>query len=265
MATLGFNEIVYILLVQLKGLTNGTDGITGIPSLSLGPLDFGQPRLYHLLVWGVALDHPAHRRSTSSDSRRGPRPAGPAPVGAGGRSSLGVDTSYRKVQVFVLSAVFASIAGSFDAYYVHVHQPRQLHHHLLGDPDDERGHRRAGERVGSGVGHVRHRDPARDAHASGVQPGLHQPGVRGAAHRDHDLPSRRQRRLATGGCGRAAAAGTLPRPGAAGRRASPVGRRRTGRRDVPFCSVERVSRRFGGPGGVAGRHLLPCTRARSRP
>ena len=37
MATLGFDEIVYILLVQLKGLTNGTDGIVGIPSLSLGP------------------------------------------------------------------------------------------------------------------------------------------------------------------------------------------------------------------------------------
>ena len=33
MATLGINEIIYILLVQLKGLTNGTDGITGIPSL----------------------------------------------------------------------------------------------------------------------------------------------------------------------------------------------------------------------------------------
>ena len=31
MATLGINEIIYILLVQLKPLTNGTDGITGIP------------------------------------------------------------------------------------------------------------------------------------------------------------------------------------------------------------------------------------------
>ena len=44
MATLGFNEIVFILMVQLKSLTNGTDGITGIPSLSIGGLDFGQPR-----------------------------------------------------------------------------------------------------------------------------------------------------------------------------------------------------------------------------
>ncbi len=55
MATLGVNEIVYILLVQLKSLTNGTDGITGIPSLSIGGLDLGTPKAYHLVVWGVAL------------------------------------------------------------------------------------------------------------------------------------------------------------------------------------------------------------------
>ncbi len=37
--------------------------------------------------------------------------------------SLGVDTSYRKVQVFMIAAVFASIAGSFDAYFVHFISP----------------------------------------------------------------------------------------------------------------------------------------------
>jgi len=37
--------------------------------------------------------------------------------------SLGVDTAYRKVQVFMLAAVFASIAGSFDAYYLHYISP----------------------------------------------------------------------------------------------------------------------------------------------
>ena len=40
---------------------------------------------------------------------------------AAGRS--GIDTSSRKVQVFVISAVFASIAGSFDAYYVQFISP----------------------------------------------------------------------------------------------------------------------------------------------
>jgi branched-chain amino acid transport system permease protein len=121
MATLGINEIVYILLVQLKGLTNGTDGITGIPSLSIGGLDFGSPKAYHLLVWGVglvmlrfSLNLTTSRVGRSLRALRRSEPAA---------ESLGVDTSYRKVQIFMLAAVFASIAGSFDAYYVHFISP----------------------------------------------------------------------------------------------------------------------------------------------
>ena len=83
MATLGVNEIIYILLVQLKSLTNGTDGITGIPSLRIGGLDLGTPRAYHLRGLGrgpadVAL------RSEPVAVAGGPLSAGPAPVGAGG-------------------------------------------------------------------------------------------------------------------------------------------------------------------------------------
>ncbi len=121
MATLGVNEIIYILLVQLKGLTNGTDGITGIPSLSIGALDFSGPRAYHLLVWGVALLMLRFAlnltRSRVGRSLRALHSSEPA------AESLGVHTSYRKVQVFMLAAVFASIAGSFDAYYVHYISP----------------------------------------------------------------------------------------------------------------------------------------------
>jgi branched-chain amino acid transport system permease protein len=121
MATLGINEIIYILLVQLKPLTNGTDGITGIPSLSIGGLDFGGPKAYHLLVWGVALlmlrfalNLSASRVGRALRALHRSEPAA---------ESLGVDCSYRKVQVFVLAAVFASIAGSFDAHYVHFVSP----------------------------------------------------------------------------------------------------------------------------------------------
>jgi branched-chain amino acid transport system permease protein len=121
MATLGINEIIYILLVQLKPLTNGTDGISGIPSLSIGGLDFGGPKAYHLLVWGVALlmlrfvlNLSASRVGRALRALRRSEPAA---------ESLGVDSAYRKVLVFVLAAVFASIAGSFDAHYVHYVSP----------------------------------------------------------------------------------------------------------------------------------------------
>ncbi len=121
MATLGVNEIIYILLVQLKDLTNGTDGISGIPSLAIGGLDLGGPKAYHLVVWGVALLMLRFSlnltRSRVGRSLRALHRSEPA------AQSLGVDTSYRKVQVFMLAAVFASIAGSFDAYYVHFISP----------------------------------------------------------------------------------------------------------------------------------------------
>ena len=116
MATLGFGEIVYILLVQLKGLTNGNDGIVGIPSLSLGPIDLSTPRAFHLFVWIVALAG-LQLALNLSDSRIGRALKGlhKDEVAA---ASLGVNTSYYKVLIFMVSAVYASIAGSLYAHYV---------------------------------------------------------------------------------------------------------------------------------------------------
>ncbi|MCZ7661947.1 MAG: branched-chain amino acid ABC transporter permease [Thermoleophilia bacterium] len=123
MATLGFGEIVLILLIQVKSITKGTDGITGIPSLAIGNLVFTQynPRAMHLLLWGVALL--MLRMSLNlADSRVGRALKGlhRAEVAA---TSLGVDATFHKVQAFMISAVFASIAGSFTAHYVQYISP----------------------------------------------------------------------------------------------------------------------------------------------
>lgn len=121
MGTLGFGEIVYILLVQLKGLTNGTDGISGIPSLSLAGIDFGRPQAFHWLVWGVALVM-VRISLNLVDSRVG-RSLKALHRSEVASMSLGVNTAYRKVQVLMVSAVFASIAGSFYVHYVHFVSP----------------------------------------------------------------------------------------------------------------------------------------------
>jgi branched-chain amino acid transport system permease protein len=124
MATLGINEIIYILLVQLKPLTNGTDGLTGIPALHIGGLDLSGPRAYHLVAWGVALLMFAFAlnltRSRVGRSLRALHRSEPA------AESLGIDASYRKVQIFMVAAVFASIAGSFDAYHVQYISPESF-------------------------------------------------------------------------------------------------------------------------------------------
>jgi branched-chain amino acid transport system permease protein len=121
MATLGINEIVYILLVQLKPLTNGTDGLTGIPSLHIGGLDLSGPRAYHLVAWGVALL--MFRFALNLTSSRVGRSLRALHRSEPAAESLGVDTSMRKVQIFMIAAVFASVAGSFDAYHVQFISP----------------------------------------------------------------------------------------------------------------------------------------------
>jgi branched-chain amino acid transport system permease protein len=121
MATLGFGEIVLILLIQLKSLTQGTDGIVGIPPLSLGGLSFADPKNFHWLAWGVALL--MLRMSLNlTDSRVGRALKGlhRAEIAA---SSLGVNTAFQKMQIFVVSAVFASLSGSFYAHYVNYISP----------------------------------------------------------------------------------------------------------------------------------------------
>jgi len=121
MATLGINEIVYILLVQLKPLTNGTDGLTGIPALHIGGLDLSGPRAYHLVAWGVALL--MFRLALNLTNSRVGRSLRALHRSEPAAESLGIDSSYRKVQIFMIAAVFASIAGSFDAYHVQYISP----------------------------------------------------------------------------------------------------------------------------------------------
>jgi len=116
MATLGFGEIVLILLIQLKGLTGGTDGVVGIPPLELGGWSLTDPRLFHVVVWSAALI--MLRMALNLPRTRTGRALIALHRTEIAASSLGIDVAFHKLQVFVVSAVFASIAGSFLAHYV---------------------------------------------------------------------------------------------------------------------------------------------------
>lgn len=75
MATLGFNLIVSVFMVQLDDITGGPSGYTGIPSLSL----FGQPIAtdlsFYWLAWGaVILGLILARNLVHSRVGRGSRP-----------------------------------------------------------------------------------------------------------------------------------------------------------------------------------------------
>ncbi|OFX14557.1 MAG: hypothetical protein A2Z18_00520 [Armatimonadetes bacterium RBG_16_58_9] len=132
MATLGFGVIVEIVFSQWMAVTGGSsDGIPSVPTIHFidglpapvrgifemalgGPVD--ARRQYFLLVWAfvflalvLAVNIVRSRVGRAFRAVHGSEAAA---------ESLGVDTGRYKVQVFVLSASLASLAGSLLAHNV---------------------------------------------------------------------------------------------------------------------------------------------------
>lgn len=114
MATLGFNIVVYTLLVQWDAVTGGPSGFSGIPYLSIGTVVFDNEVYFHYLVWTFAMIALLLCLNlVRSGVGRGLAAMAEDEVAAG---TLGVDTRRAKVKVFILSAVLASLAGSLFAH-----------------------------------------------------------------------------------------------------------------------------------------------------
>ena len=115
MATLGFNYAVHIIFVQWDEVTGGPSGLSGIPALTLGRLSFNTDLKFYYLVWAFALIAlTLCLNLVRTGVGRGLAALAQDEVAA---SCLGVDVRRDKVRVFVLSAVFASVAGSLYAHY----------------------------------------------------------------------------------------------------------------------------------------------------
>ena len=114
-ATLGFGEIFFIAFNELTPWTGGPSGLSGIPALRF----FGktlEETAYLYLVWGfVILLLIFSLNMVNSRVGRALRAVHGSELAA---NAMGVDAARYKVQVFVLSAVYASMAGSLYAHFV---------------------------------------------------------------------------------------------------------------------------------------------------
>jgi branched-chain amino acid transport system permease protein len=114
MATLGGNIVVHTVMLQWDEMTGGPSGFSGIAPLSVGAFAFDDEVRFHYLVWGVALlSLLLCLNLVRSGVGRGLAALAGDEIAA---AALGVDTRRAKVKVFVLSAVFASLAGSLFAH-----------------------------------------------------------------------------------------------------------------------------------------------------
>ncbi len=116
MATLGWGIIVYIVFNELREVTGGPSGLTGIPNLSLFGWPLNTDVRYYYLVWAFALGVIFLSRNIV-DSRVG-RALRAIHGSEGAAAALGVNTARYKLAVFTLSAVYASLAGSLYAHYL---------------------------------------------------------------------------------------------------------------------------------------------------
>jgi branched-chain amino acid transport system permease protein len=115
MATLGFGEILFIVFNELSPLTGGPSGLSGIPPLAIAGVPL-EGRGYLYLVWGVVLLLLIFSLNViNSRVGRALRAVHGSELAAG---AMGVDASRYKLGVFVLSAVYASMAGSLYAHFI---------------------------------------------------------------------------------------------------------------------------------------------------
>ena len=113
-ATLGFGIIFQIGFTQLSSLTGGPSGLTNVPQLSVGTLAIDNDFRTYYLVWLFgAVILLLSLNLIDSRSGRALRAVDGSELAA---ETLGINTAKYKIQVFVMSAAFASIAGSLYAH-----------------------------------------------------------------------------------------------------------------------------------------------------
>ncbi len=116
MATMAFGEIVNIGFNELSPLTGGPSGLSGIPRLALLGHTFESDRSYYYLCWSVlTVVLLLSINIIGSRTGRGLRAIHGSERAASG---MGVDVAGYKTAVFVISALFAGMAGVLYAHFI---------------------------------------------------------------------------------------------------------------------------------------------------
>ena len=114
MATLGLGVIIFMIISTEDGITGGPDGISVVP-FSIAGFVLQGDRLWYWVVGALLLLTVwLAQNLIESPTGRALRALHSSEVGA---EVVGINAAEHKLMVFVISAVFASIAGSLAAHY----------------------------------------------------------------------------------------------------------------------------------------------------
>ena len=140
MATLGLGIIIYIVFNETVELTGGPSGLSGIPNLHMGGISFDSDVKNYYLIWCFTLAVMLFSINlANSRVGRALRAVHDSEVAA---QVLGVNARLLKVQIFALSAVISSIAGSLYAHTMTFVSPASFGFNFSIELSDYGRHRR---------------------------------------------------------------------------------------------------------------------------
>lgn len=115
-ATLSFTIIVEVLIKEMTWLTGGLQGLSSIPSISLGGFKIDSDYRFYLLVWPLMMLILLFSLNLV-DSRMG-RIFRAIKEDEDIARLFGADIKKYKIKLFIVSSVYASLAGSLYAHFV---------------------------------------------------------------------------------------------------------------------------------------------------
>jgi branched-chain amino acid transport system permease protein len=116
MATLGFGVILFVVFNEEVDLTGGPSGFADIPGIGFGSWELGTPLRYYYLVWTCVLA--AVLFSLNIIHSRVGRALHSIHGSEMAANAMGVNTASYKTRIFILSAVYASLAGGLYTHYM---------------------------------------------------------------------------------------------------------------------------------------------------
>lgn len=128
-ATFGILVSAQIVFIQLENVTGGHSGLLNIPPLSIGGFVFRNDLSYYFLSWALCIGCLAFSSNViNSRVGRAIKASRDSEVGS---ESLGVNIPKYRLQIFVLTAVMAGLAGSIFCFYLRFVAPSSFGFSLL--------------------------------------------------------------------------------------------------------------------------------------
>jgi len=115
-ATMGFSEVIRLILLSWVSFTRGPMGLPGIPSPTIGSFAIeSKQAFYYLILAYLLITIFSVRRLVNSRVGRAWMAIREDEIAA---LAMGIDLAKYKVMAFSLGAFFAGVAGSFFAVYI---------------------------------------------------------------------------------------------------------------------------------------------------